>query len=46
MRKLTLNPDLLAVQSFGIDSPDLDQPTIGTHPDSPLCAPSVPYDCP
>jgi hypothetical protein len=42
MRKLTLDTDKLAVQSFRTDSTELAQPTIGPQiPDSPLCVPSM-----
>lgn len=43
MRKLTLDPELLAVQSFGTASGDpvAQQPTGPQIPDSPLCGPSM-----
>jgi hypothetical protein len=42
MRKLTLNPELLTVQSFRTHSPELALPTVGPQiPDSPLCVPSM-----
>jgi hypothetical protein len=46
MRKLTLNPELLTVQSFRTDSPELAQLETGPIADSPLCAPSEPFNCP
>jgi hypothetical protein len=42
MRKLTLDPDALAVQSFGTASGELVAlPTGPQIPDSPLCVPSM-----
>jgi|GEM_PF-4924869 len=42
MRTLTLDPELLAVQSFRTtSSTDPILPTIGTTPDSPWCGPSM-----
>jgi hypothetical protein len=42
MRKLTLNPELLTVQSFRTTtSAELATPTIGPIPDSPWCVPSI-----
>ncbi|HEU4884951.1 MAG TPA: hypothetical protein VFT45_22015 [Longimicrobium sp.] len=42
MRKLTLNPEVLTVQSFRTTSPELAQSTVVPQiPDSPWCVPSM-----
>lgn len=45
MRKLALDPEMLIVQSFRTDA-ELAQLDTGPIADSPLCAPTEPFNCP